>query len=212
MYIECKDVSKKVKERMILKNINLNLEKGKIYGFRGHNGSGKTMLLRAIAGLMKLTTGSITIDGNKIGQEIPFPENMGLLIEYPGFIPDYTGYKNLLFLAMIKNKIDEKEIRASIQRVQLDPDDRRKYKKYSLGMKQKLGIAQAIMENPDLLLLDEPTNALDDKGVLMLKNLIIDMKKQRKTILITSHDKEFLQEVSDIIYTISEGEILNEKE
>lgn len=210
MYVICQNINKKIKDKTILSNINLSLEKGKVFGFKGHNGSGKTMLLRAISGLIKLTEGSVIVDGKVIGKETPFPKNLGILIEYPGFIPDYTGYKNLLFLSMIKDSIGSEEIRKVIKKVGLDPDDKRKFKKYSLGMKQRLGIAQAIMENPDLLLLDEPTNALDDKGVIMLINLIREMKMKGSTILITSHDKDFLEKVSDCIYTISEGELKSE--
>ena len=160
MYVICQNVTKKIKDNIILNNVSIIFEKGKIHGIRGYNGSGKSMLLRAIAGLIKLSDGKVMVDNKTVGKDIPFPESVGVLIEYPSFIPDYTGFKNLLFLAKIKNEIGEEEIKQTIRYVGLDSDDNRKYKKYSLGMKQRLGIAHAIMEKPDLLLLDEPTNAL----------------------------------------------------
>jgi ABC-2 type transport system ATP-binding protein len=209
MYVICENVTKKIKDRVILNNICISLEKGKVHGIRGYNGSGKTMLLRAIAGLIKLSEGKIIVDERTVGKDTPFPENVGVLIEYPSFIPDYSGFKNLLFLAKIKNKINEEEIRKTILLVGLDPDDKRKFKKYSLGMKQRLGIAQAIMEKPDLLLLDEPTNALDERGIQLMIQIIKKLKSEGKTIIVTSHDREFLEQVADDFYTISEGVVKN---
>lgn len=209
-FVKLENVTKKMKGQEILKNIHFTVDKGQVLGIRGHNGSGKTMLLRTIAGLVTPTIGEVIVAGKRIGKDIPFPRNLGILIEYPGFIPDYTGFKNLSFLAMIQNKIGREEIKDTLRRVGLDPNDRRKFKKYSLGMKQRLGIAQAIMEKPDLLLLDEPTNTLDDKGIKMVTDVIQALRKQGKTIIITSHDKEFLHAVSDRIYTISEGEMNDE--
>ncbi|GAB4074812.1 ATP-binding cassette domain-containing protein [Barrientosiimonas marina] len=205
MYVVGENVTKKIKDFVVLDNISFSLEKGKVHGIRGHNGSGKTMLLRAIAGLIKLSDGKVVVDGKTIGKDILFPEDVGVLIEYPSFIPDYTGFQNLLFLAKIKNKISEETIRETLNLIGLDPDDKRKFKKYSLGMKQRLGIAQAIMESPDLLLLDEPTNALDEKGISFMEQIIQRLKSEGKTIVVTSHDRDFLQEVSDDIYSISEG-------
>lgn len=209
-FVKLENVTKKMKGQEILKNIHFTVDKGQVLGIRGHNGSGKTMLLRTIAGLITPTTGEVIVAGKRISKDIPFPRNLGILIEYPGFIPDYTGFKNLSFLAMIQNKIGREEIKDTLRRVGLDPNDRRKFKKYSLGMKQRLGIAQAIMEKPDLLLLDKPTNALDDKGIKMVTDVVQALRKQGKTIIITSHDKEFLHAVSDRIYTISEGEMNDE--
>lgn len=209
MYINCENVTKKIKDNIILNDITISFEQGKIHGIRGYNGSGKTMLLRAIIGLIKLTSGSVQVRGRTVGKETPFPEDIGVLIEYPSFIPDYSGFKNLLFLAKINNKIDEEEIRKTIKSVGLDPEDKRKFKKYSLGMKQRLGIAQAIMENPDLILLDEPTNALDEKGIQLLVDLLNQLRSEGKTIILTSHDREFLDNISDATYTISEGVIRN---
>ncbi|PET37897.1 multidrug ABC transporter ATP-binding protein [Bacillus cereus] len=208
-YIKIENLSKEIKGQIILDNINLSLEKGKIYGFRGRNGSGKTMLFRALTGLIRPTNGTVSIDGKLLHRDISFPESVGILIEYPGFIPEYTGFSNLKLLSMIQQNINDNDIRSSISRVGLNPNDKRKFKKYSLGMKQRLGIAQAIMENPDLLVLDEPTNALDEEAIDMICNLLLSLKAEGKTILIASHDKETLQKISDTIYYIESGEIIN---
>ena len=207
-YIEIKNLKKVINGNIILSNINLKLERGRIYGFKGKNGSGKTMLFRAICGLIKASEGEIVIDGKIIGKDISFPENVGVLIEYPGFLRNFTGFKNLKYLADINGKINDKEIKNTLKIVGLDPEDKRKFKKYSLGMKQRLGIAQAIMENPDLIILDEPTNALDIDGVDLINTIIIDLKKQNKTILIANHDKDEIEMISDEIYTIQQGEII----
>lgn len=206
-YVEIKKLTKEIKGNLILSDINLKLERGKIYGFKGKNGSGKTMLFRAICGLIKATEGEITVDGKVMGKDISFPENLGVLIEYPGFLPNFTGFKNLKYLADINGKIGEEEIKEAIRKVGLDPEDKRKFKKYSLGMKQRLGIAQAIMENPDLVILDEPTNALDADGVNLINSIIKDLKKQNKLILLANHDKEEIEGISDEIYTIQLGKI-----
>ncbi|WP_286909817.1 ATP-binding cassette domain-containing protein [Clostridium sp. UBA1652] len=206
-YVEIKKLTKEIKGNLILSDINLKLERGKIYGFKGKNGSGKTMLFRAICGLIKATEGEITVDGKVMGKDISFPENLGVLIEYPGFLPNFTGFKNLKYLADINGKIGEEEIKEAIKKVGLDPEDKRKFKKYSLGMKQRLGIAQAIMENPDLVILDEPTNALDADGVNLINSIIKDLKKQNKLILLANHDKEEIEGISDEIYTIQLGKI-----
>ena len=210
MYVICEHVTKKIKDNVILNDINLSFDKGKIYGIRGYNGSGKTMLLRAIAGLIKPTNGKVIVNGKIVGKDTPFPNNMGILIEYPSFIPDYTGFNNLLFLAKINNRINVSDIKKIISLVGLDPNDKRKYKKYSLGMKQRLGIAQAIMEDQDLLLLDEPTNALDEKGIDLIIDIILKLKTEGKTIIVTSHDREFLEKITDDMYIISEGMIKSE--
>jgi len=208
-YIEIRNFSKIIRGNIILSDINLKLDRGKIYGFRGKNGSGKTMLFRAICGLIKSSGGEIIIDGKTLGKEISFPENAGVLIEYPGFLSELTGFRNLKFLAEINDKIGDDGIKNSLKKVGLDPEDKRKFRKYSLGMKQRLGIAQAIMENPDLIILDEPTNALDIDGVELINNIIFDLKKQNKIILIADHDKEDLEMLCDEIYTIQLGKITN---
>lgn len=209
-YIKVESVNKVIKKNIVLKNINLSLKKGMIYGFRGPNGSGKTMLFRVLSGLVKPSEGKVIIDGKVLHKNISFPESIGILIEYPGFIPEYTGFANLKLLSMIQNKINDHEVSAVISRVGLDPNDKRKFRKYSLGMKQRLGIAQAIMENPELLILDEPTNALDEEAVKTVHQLLLSLKNEGKTILVASHDRETLQKISDIIYDIESGKIVKE--
>lgn len=208
-YLTVENLSKEIKNTKVLDNINLKLNKGKIYGFRGKNGSGKTMLFRALCGLIKPTEGKVIIDGQVLGEDISFPESVGVIIEYPGFLPNLSGYENLKLIAEINNKVGEKEIKEIISAVGLDPEDKKKFKKYSLGMKQRLGIAQALMENPELIILDEPTNALDSDAVLSIKELLINMKNNNKLILISSHDKEELELLSDEIFYIENGSIVN---
>lgn len=210
-YIQIKNVSKKIKKNVVLDHINLELDQGKIYGFRGINGSGKTMLFRAICGLITPTQGEIIIDNKKLHKEMSFPESIGVLIENPGFLPNYTGKQNLKLLAEIKDMVTGEEIDRIIALVGLDPKDPRKYKQYSLGMKQKLGIAQALMEDPELLLFDEPTNSLDEDSVRNVLDIIAKEKRKGKTILIASHDPLSLEEVSDHIFTIENGSILQER-
>lgn len=206
-YIEIRNLSKKIKGQAVLSNIHLQLDRGKIYGFQGRNGSGKTMLFRAICGLILPTEGEISVDGQKMGEDVSFPPSLGVLIEQPGFLGGYTGFRNLQLLASIKGKIDDQAIREAIRRVGLDPEDRRKYRKYSLGMKQRLGIAQAIMEDPDLIVLDEPTNAIDEDGVHLVKELLFELRDKGKTILIASHLKEELDLLVDEKFIMSNGTI-----
>lgn len=212
MYIELKNVSKKIKGIDILDDVSLRMESGKIYGFRGKNGSGKTMLMRAIAGLIKVT-GTVDIDGKILGKDEMFPPSIGILIENPSFVAEYTGLKNLEMLACIKNKIEIEDIRHAMEQVGLDPDDKRTYKKYSLGMKQKLGIAAAFMEKPDIIILDEPINALDEVGAKQVHKILEEQKKRGALIIIACHDKEELEMLSDEIIEIYEGRIVaGEKE
>lgn len=208
-YLKVENLSKEIKNTKVLNNINLKLSKGKIYGFRGKNGSGKTMLFRALCGLIKPTEGKVEIGGKVLGADISFPESVGVIIEYPGFLPNLSGYENLKLIAEINNKIGEKEIKEIISAVGLNPEDKKKFKKYSLGMKQRLGIAQALMENPELIILDEPTNALDSEAILSIKELLMKMKNNNKLILIASHDKEELEVLSDEIFYIENGSIIN---
>ena len=205
--IEVKDISKKLHGNMILKNVSLTMEPGKIYGFRGRNGSGKTMLFRAICGLMRTDRGEITIDGKRIGSEISFPPSVGILIENPAFLEHYTAFENLSMIASINNIVGKERIREVIETVGLNPDDARKVKRFSLGMKQRLGIAQAILEKPELLLLDEPTNALDREGVAILEKILMDAKTEGVTIGIASHEKEDLEKWSDRIFEMQAGEL-----
>ncbi len=208
MRVEIIDYNKTIRGRQILKDINLVMESGKVYGLRGTNGSGKTMLMRAISGLILPTSGNVLIDGKEINKDISFPESMGLFLEYSAFVKGYTGIENLKMIASIKKKADVQRIRECIKLVGLDPDDKRTFRKYSLGMKQKLGIACAIMENPDLLILDEPFNALDEKGIEVVKKIIKDFKANNALVIVSCHDKEELNNISDEIYEMYEGEIV----
>ena len=209
--VKIENMTKIIKGKTILSNINLTLESGGVYGFYGHNGSGKSMLFRAIAGLIRPTEGTVTVFGKKIGEEVSFPESMGLVIESVGFWPYYTGFENLKTLASIQHKISDDEVKQAIRRVGLDPDDKRTYRKYSLGMKQRLGIAQAVMEKPDLLLLDEPTNALDEDGIAQIRKLIQEEQERGATVLIASHNKEDLALLCGKFYQMNDGELTEGK-
>ena len=169
--IQLQNVTKRIKENTVLDNVSYTFKSGFVYGLYGQNGSGKTMLMRAVSGLISPTEGKVVIDGETLGKEISFPRSIGVLIENPAFIANYTGYKNLELLASIQHKIGKEEIRKAMLDVGLNPDDKRKYRKYSLGMKQKLGIASAFMENPDIIILDEPINAIDEAGVKNVKQI-----------------------------------------
>lgn len=185
------------------------MERERIYGLRGKNGSGKTMLMRAICGLILPTEGYITINGDVLGKDISFPRSVGALIENPGFIANYSGYKNLEILASIQNKVGEKNIKLVMKEMGLDPDDKKKFRKYSLGMKQKLGIVAAIMENPDMIILDEPINALDEKSVESVKSILLQHKNRGALIIISCHDREELEFLSDEIFCIDEGQVID---
>lgn len=211
VYIRVENLTKVIKNNIILDNIELRLEEGKIYGFRGKNGSGKTMLFRTICGLIKPTEGQVVINDEVLGKDISFPREIGILIENPNFLNDLTGYKNLKYLANIKKIIGDKEICEAINRVGLDSKDKRKYKKYSLGMKQRLGIAQAIMESPKIIILDEPTNALDTEGIALLNKILKEYKAKNHIILIANHDKEELENIADEIFLVENGKILEKK-
>ncbi|MCI8824604.1 MAG: ATP-binding cassette domain-containing protein [Lachnospiraceae bacterium] len=210
MKIEVKDYTKIIKGITILDNINITFESGKCYGLKGKNGSGKTMLMRAVSGLITATKGAVIIDGETLGKEISFPRSIGVLIENPAFIANYTGYKNLELLACIQNRIGKEEIQKTMEDVGLEPDDKRKYRKYSLGMKQKLGIASAFMEKPDIIILDEPINAIDEAGVIKVKKMIQEAKNRGAVIITACHDAEELQELSDEIIQIAEGRIVKD--
>ena len=207
MYLEIKNICKTIGSAEILKHINLEMERGKIYGLRGKNGSGKTMLMRTICGLILPTEGEIVIDGETLGKDISFPRSIGALIENPGFIADYSGMKNLEVLASIQNHVKKEEIAACMEELGLDPNDKKKFKKYSLGMKQKLGIIAAVMENPDIIVLDEPLNALDEKTVNTVKEILLRHKARGALIIISCHDREELEFLSDEIFCIEAGEI-----
>lgn len=203
-------ISKTIKGTEILKNIDLKLRGGKIYGLYGSNGSGKTMLLRAVAGLIRIDSGSIIINGKQLHKETDFPESIGVVIENPQFWDGYTGFENLKMLASIKKQINDEAIRATLEKVGLDPGDKKTVKKYSLGMKQKLGIAQAIMESPDIILLDEPTNALDKKSTENIRGIIAEEAARGAIVVIASHVEAGL-DICDIRYEMSDGEIYYEE-
>ena len=185
----------------------MTLVSGNVYGFQGINGSGKTMLMRLICGLIYPTKGEIVIDGKRLGKEITFPQSVGLLLENPAFLDGYTGHENLEMLASIKNRITREEIHEAIASVGLDPLDKIKYKKFSLAMKPRLGIAAAIMEKPDILILDEPTNSLDSSGVSLVKTIIAKERERGAIIILACHDLPVLQDVSDEIFLLEQGKI-----
>lgn len=203
--ITVKNLSLTIKKTEILKNIDVAFESGKIHGLIGRNGSGKTMLMKCICGFVKPTEGEIFVAGKKIGRDLDFPDNTGIIIETPGFIPYYSGYKNLKLLADLKNKIDKQKIRNTMVQVGLDPDLKRHVRKYSLGMRQRLGLAQAIMENPELLILDEPMNGLDKEGVADMRQYLLDLKEMGKTILIASHSSEDIDILCDTVSEMDKG-------
>jgi ABC-2 type transport system ATP-binding protein len=206
-HVDVREAVKYFKGNCVLNNVSLGLPRGTITGLKGHNGSGKTMLLRAIAGLIKLNAGEITVDGKLLGRDISFPPSMGLIIENSVVWNHMTGLESLCLLADIRKKIGKAEVREAIKRVGLDPDDKRKFRKYSLGMKQRLMIAQAIMETPDLLLLDEPTNALDPDGVERVRGIIAAEKQRGATILIVSHLSDDLKTLCDAAYEMINGRL-----
>ena len=206
--ISIENLNKQFKNQLVLNNINVKFSNGHIYGIIGRNGSGKTVLLKCICGFLKPTTGVISVNHKIVGKDIDFPENLGFIIETPGFLLNYSGYKNLKYLASIRKKIDSNEIKESMSLVGLDSADKKHVGKYSLGMRQRLGIAQAIMEKPDILVLDEPMNALDKNGVEEMRRLFLKMKSEGKLILLTSHNREDIEILCDEVYEMEEG-ILN---
>ena len=189
----------------ILKNINVAFEEQKIHGLIGRNGSGKTMLMKCVCGFVKSTSGEIIVSGKVIGKDVDFPKDTGIIIETPGFIPYYSGYKNLRLLAGLNNNIGKEEIFKTMKQVGLDPNLRRHVKKYSLGMRQRLGLAQAIMENPKILILDEPFNGLDKDGVADMRKYLLELKEQGKTILIASHSSEDIEILCDTVCEMDKG-------
>ncbi len=210
MNITLNKVTKVIGGNTVTDNVDISMKSGVIYGLRGYNGCGKTMLMRLIAGLIIPTKGVIKYDNKTLGKDMDFSESMGILIENPAFLGGLSGFDNLKLLASIKGTINDETIKKTIRRVGLDPDDKKKYRKFSLGMKQRLGIASAIMESPDLIILDEPTNALDSSGVETVKKIIKNEKERGALIIITCHDHTLLEEISDVVYTIENGRIIKE--
>lgn len=207
MNISINAASKYIRGNLILQNVDISLTGGKIYGLQGPNGSGKTMLMRLICGLMRPNKGAVYIDGKQLHKELDFPGSLGMLIENPAFLPQYTGVENLRLLAEIKGIAGIEDIRRTLLAVGLDPDDKRKYRKYSLGMKQRLGIAAAVMEKPELILLDEPTNALDDSGVEQICSLIRGERDRGALVILACHDASILEKLADEIYTVIDGRV-----
>lgn len=207
MKIRIVHYTKKIGQATVLDDINMELTDGKIYGLKGKNGAGKTMLMRAVSGLIRPTEGYVEINDKRLGSDISFPEDMGILLENPGFIADYSGMDNLKILAGIKRVIGEKEIAETMEKVGLDPYEKKKYRKYSLGMKQKLGIAAALMENPKLIILDEPVNALDEESIKRFQGLLEELKSKNKIVILSCHDSEELYRFSDEIFYMENGKI-----
>lgn len=192
-------------EDLVLKDVCRDFEEGLVHGIIGNNGSGKTVLMKCICGFLHPTGGKVLVNYKQVGKDMDFPENMGIIIETPGFLPHLTGFKNLQILASLNNKIDKESIRESIKLVGLDPDLKKNVSKYSLGMRQRLGIAQAIMENPDILILDEPFNGLDKNAVASMRKLIKDLKSSGKTILLASHNQTDIEELCDTVCEMDAG-------
>ena len=210
--IELESVTKIIKGKTVLNNISYTFHDGRTYGIKGVNGSGKTMMLRIIAGLIYPTTGNVKIDGRILGKDISFPDRLGVIIENPSFLNTSTGFGNLQLLTSLNGYADEFAIKRSLKRVGLDPEDKRKYKKYSLGMKQRLGIAAAIMEEPKIILFDEPLNALDKSGIRMFDSIIAEEKNREPLIIMTCHEEEKLRAYSDIILCMENGMLSEEEE
>ena len=199
------NVSLEIENTKILRNVNMELKGGEISALIGRNGSGKTMLMKCICGFVKPTKGKIFVGEKQVGKDVDFPEHMGVIIETPGFIEQYSGMKNLWLLANLNKTISREEVSNSMKLVGLDPKLKRHVGKYSLGMRQRLGIAQAIMENPDILILDEPMNGLDNQGVEDIRTLLLDLKEQGKTILIASHNREDIDVLCDHVWEMNKG-------
>ncbi len=206
--IEVQNVVKRFRDQVVLKNVSISFEKGKIHGIVGRNGSGKTVLFKCICGLMHPEEGVILVNGKRVGRDVDMPEDIGAIIEAPGFLPNYSGYKNLRFLANIRRKIGKEEILNVLKTVGLDPESRKHVGKYSLGMRQRLGIAQAIMEDPEILILDEPMNGLDNAGVQDIRALLLELKAQGKTILLASHNHEDIAALCDPVHEMAGGVLL----
>ncbi len=207
-FIRVENVTKRFGDVVALDRLNISFERGNIYGIIGRNGSGKTVLFKTMIGYLRPTSGRVVVGEKEIGKEIDFADNMGIIIENPGFLSRYTGYKNLEYLASIRKRIGRAKIRESMERVGLDPDSRKKVGKYSLGMRQRLGIAQAIMENPDILILDEPMNGLDQQGVNEVRNILLGLKQEGKTIILASHHKEDIEVLCDTVYEMDHGRLI----
>ena len=210
--IQIENMSKKIRDRVVLDRMDYTFRDGMTYGLKGINGSGKTMLMRVVSGLIYPTEGRVLVDGKELGKDVSFPESIGILIENPVFLDAYTGFGNLKLLASLNDRAGDEEIREILQKVGLDPDDTRKYRKYSLGMKQRLGIAAALMEKPKILLLDEPFNALDTDGVARFSRLIREEQERGTLILLACHEEGKLEEFTDVVLHMEDGRIVRQEE
>lgn len=205
--IKVNNVYKEYKGIQVLTNISVSFEENKIHGLIGHNGSGKTVLLKCICGFTPVTSGEIIVNGKHIGKDADVPEDIGIIIEAPGFLPNYSAFKNLKFLSTINKKITDEDIKAAIRRVGLDPKSKKWVGKYSLGMRQRLGIAQAIMENPSILILDEPMNGIDKNGIKEIRELLLELRDEGKTIILASHNSDDIDILCDDVYEMDGGKL-----
>lgn len=212
MELIAKNISKTIQKKVILSDVSLSLESGKIYGFTGRNGSGKTMLFRALSGLMQIDSGSVIWGDKTLHKDFSVLPSLGIVLENAGLYPNLTGMQNLMYLASLTKRIGQEEITRAIARVGLDPNDRKTCKKYSMGMKQRLAVAQAIMEKPDVIMLDEPTNALDEAGVDEIRKIILEEKERGALILLASHNKEDIRVLADEWYKVDAGQVTRQEE
>lgn len=203
--ISVEHVGKTFGDRRVLQDVCVEFEKGMIYGIVGRNGSGKSMLLKCICGFVAPTEGTVTVNGKVVGKDVDFPDEIGFIIETPGFFPQYSAYDNLKFLYSIKKKADPEVIRKYIRLVGLDPDEKKHVGKYSMGMKQRLAIAQALMEENAIVILDEPFNGLDEKGVQEMREVLLELKREGRLILLASHSKEDVEYLCDEVYRMDSG-------
>ena len=208
MNIKISHVSKTIKNNPVIKDISMELQSGAVYGFKGIIGSGKTMLMRLISGLIRPSQGEISMNGKILGKDISFPNSIGVFLENPAFLDAYSGFNNLKLLASIKSVASDDDIRNTLLRVGLDPDSNKKYKKYSLGMKQRLGIAAAIMEKPEIVILDEPTNSLDEDGVDLVKHIVRNEKERNALVIVSCHDEGILKGMSDEVFLLEQGRLI----
>lgn len=208
--IKVSNLTLRIKKETILSDINISFDKGKIYGIVGRNGSGKTMLMKCICGFVKPTNGQVCVEDKIIGKDMDFPQNIGIIIETPGFIPYYSGYRNLKILAGLRKRIKDNDIIETMKKVGLEGAEKKLVRKYSLGMRQRLGLAQAMMEKPDIYLLDEPMNGLDNEGVKDIRKILLGLKEEGKTILLVSHNSEDIEILCDEIYYMDKGKMSSE--
>ena len=210
--IEIEHAVKTFGKATVLRDVSLTVRKGTICGIVGRNGSGKTVLFKAVCGFIRLTSGTVRVKGQQLGKDTDIPDNVGSIIETPGFLGHFSGYRNLRYLAKIRGRIGKKEICEAIERVGLDPASRKHVRKYSLGMRQRLGLAQSFMEGQDILVLDEPMNGLDNQGVEDMRNLLLELKDQGKTVLMASHNREDIEALCDEVYEMDSGILTKRKE